>query len=481
MRRFDAPLLPSPPRGEEGPIAQQWDGEGALPQAKPLQHLAGVDAPSPSRALRGPLPLHAGERGKTSRRAVLVGATAIIAMPFIARAQTSARVVVVGGGFGGASAARALRHYEPSLEVTLVEPNPIFTACPFSNSVIAGLREIDAQRFGYDAVAADGIRFVEASATAVDGPAKRVTLSSGETFDYDRLILSPGIDISWNGLPGYDEKAAERMPHAWKAGEQTLLLRRQLEAMPDGGTVVMSAPANPFRCPPGPYERASLIAWYLKTKKPKSKLIVLDAKDAFSKQRLFTDAWKQLYPGLLEWVSLSNGGKVTAVDPAAMTLTTDFATHKADVANVIPPQRAAKIAEAAGVADRTGWCPIDPVTFESKLQPAIHVIGDASIAGAMPKSAFSANAQAKVCAAAVVKLLAGAAPAEPRLLNTCYSLVEPGYGISVAGVYKPTNGQLADIDGAGGTSPPDAPHEVRALEAEFADAWFKTITTEAFG
>jgi sulfide dehydrogenase [flavocytochrome c] flavoprotein subunit len=416
-----------------------------------------------------------------SRRAVLAGTAAAIAMPHVARAQGAARVLVVGGGFGGASAARALRRYAPLIEVTLVEPSPVFTACPFSNAVVAGLREIEAQRFGYDWATKESVKLVQASATAVDPAAKRVTTADGQSLGYDRLILSPGIDIQWDGLPGYDEKAAELMPHAWKAGEQTLLLRRQLEAMPDGGTVVMSAPANPFRCPPGPYERASLIAWYLKTKKPGSKLIVLDAKDQFSKQRLFTDAWKQLYPGLLEWVSLSNGGKVNSVDPSNKTFVTDFQSYKADVGNVIPPQRAARIAELAGVTDRTGWCPIDPVSFESKLQPGIHVIGDACIAGAMPKSAFSANAQAKACAEAVVKLLAGAAPPEPRLLNTCYSLVEPGYGISIAGVYKPTNGQLADIEGAGGTSPPDAPAEFRAAEAEYADAWFKTITAEAFG
>ena len=243
------------------------------------------------------------------------------------------------------------------------------------------------------------------------------------------------------------------MPHAWKAGEQTVLLRRQLEAMADGGTVVISAPANPFRCPPGPYERASLIAYYLKTAKPRSKLIVLDAKDSFSKQRLFQAAWQQLYPGLIEWVSLSNGGKVTSVDPASRTLVTDFASYKADVANVIPPQRAGHIAEVAGVSDATGWCPIDPITFESRLQPGIHVIGDAAIAGAMPKSAFAANAQAKVCAAAVAALLNDEPPSPPKLINTCYSLVAPDYGISIAGVYHPVDGQLVDVQGAGGVSP----------------------------
>jgi NADPH-dependent 2,4-dienoyl-CoA reductase/sulfur reductase-like enzyme len=270
------------------------------------------------------------------------------------------------------------------------------------------------------------------------------------------------------------------MPHAWKAGGQTLHLRTQLDSMPDGGTVAMSVPANPFRCPPGPYERASLIAYFLKTKKPKSKLLVLDAKDAFSKQRLFQNAWKELYPNL-EWVSLSNGGKVTSVDVGAMTLVTDFGRHKADVANVIPPQKAGRIAEVAGVTDRSGWCPIDPVSFESKLQANIHVVGDATIAGAMPKSAFSANAQAKVCAAAVVKLLAGQKPDEPKLANTCYSLVAPDYGISIAGVYRPADGQLKDVEGAGGVSPINAPPAFRAQEAKFADGWFDTITTEVFG
>jgi NADPH-dependent 2,4-dienoyl-CoA reductase/sulfur reductase-like enzyme len=250
--------------------------------------------------------------------------------------------------------------------------------------------------------------------------------------------------------------------------------------MEDGGTVVMSAPANPFRCPPGPYERASLIAYYLKTKKPKSKLIILDAKDAFSKQRLFQNAWKALYPNL-EWVSLSSGGKVTSVDVGAMTLVTDFGRHKADVANVIPPQKAARIAEMAGVADRTGWCPIDPATFESKLQPNVHVVGDASIAGAMPKSAFSANAQAKVCAAAVAKLLAGGSPDEPKLINTCYSLVAPDYGISIVGVYRPADGQIREVEGSAGVSALDAPSSTRALEATFANDWFKTITNEVFG
>ncbi len=391
------------------------------------------------------------------------------------------RVVVIGGGFAGATCARMLKRFDPRLSVTLVEENPTFTACPFSNEVIAGLRDLRLQQFNYEQLAEMGVALVLLRAAAVDSQARVVTLADGTRLSYDRLVVAPGIDVRWDGLPGYSEAAAERMPHAWKAGAQTMLLRRQLEAMEDGGLVVISAPANPYRCPPGPYERASLIAHYLKTKKPRSKLILLDAKDAFSKQKLFQNAWKELYPGLLEWVPLSSGGKVTSVDPAALTLATDFQAYKPAVANVIPPQKAGHIAELAGVADRSGWCPIDPVTFESALQPNIHVIGDAAIAGAMPKSAFAANAEAKVCAAAVAALLAGNAPATPKLINACYSLVAPDYGISVAGVYQPANGQLVEVAGSAGVSPLDAPAATRAAEAKIADGWFRTLTAEVFG
>ncbi|MFL4986012.1 MAG: FCSD flavin-binding domain-containing protein [Xanthobacteraceae bacterium] len=422
---------------------------------------------------------------RITRRDLLASSVAVAAsaalMPRPAIAQAEPHVVVVGGGFAGASVARALKQLDRRIPVTLVEASRAFTACPFSNGVIAGMRDLSAQQFSYEKVVADGVVLAPGTANLVDAQARSLIVGDGVRLRYDRLVLAPGIDIRWDALPGYDEAAAERMPHAWKAGEQTLLLRRQLEAMEDGGLVVISAPANPFRCPPGPYERASLIAHYLKTKKPRSKLIVLDAKDAFSKQRLFQNAWKELYPGLLEWVSLSSGGKVTAVEPATNALVTDFGRHEAKVANVIPPQKAGRIAELAGVADRTGWCPIDPVTFESKLVPNIHVVGDATIAGGMPKSAFTANAQAKVCAAAVAKLLRGEAPAEPKLINTCYSLVAPDYGIHVAGVYRPVNGVLTEVEGSGGVSKVDAPRDVRAIEATFADSWFKTITSEVFG
>ena len=415
-----------------------------------------------------------------SRRQFLsssAAAGALLSVP--ALAQGSGRVVVIGGGFAGATCARFVKRLNPNLAVTLVETSRTFTACPFSNEVIVGLRDINAQEFGYDQFAAgSGVTIAFATATAVDPQKRTVTLDNGTQLDYDRLIVAPGIDLRWDALTGYTEASAERMPHAWKAGPQTQLLRSQLEAMDDGGTVLISAPANPFRCPPGPYERASLIAYHLKTKKPKSKIIVLDAKDAFSKQGLFQNAWKELYPNL-EWVGLSKGGKVNSVDVGEMTLITDFERYKGDVVNVIPPQKAGRIADLAGVTNNTGWCPINPETFESTLQSNIHVIGDATIAGAMPKSAFTANAQAKVCAAAAVKLLAGEKPDEPRLINTCYSLVAPDYGISVANLYRPKDGVL--VDAGGGVSPLNASADFRAQEAAFANGWFKTITAEVFG
>jgi NADPH-dependent 2,4-dienoyl-CoA reductase/sulfur reductase-like enzyme len=416
-----------------------------------------------------------------TRRTVVAGLAAAAALPAAPALAQGARpkAVVVGGGFGGATCARAL--HRMGVAVTLVEPSETYVSCPMSNAVIAGLRDPEAQRFGYEALRREGIAVVHRAATSVDPGARRVALAAGESLPFDRLVLSPGIDLHFDALPGYDEAAADRMPHAWKAGPQTSLLRRQLQALPDGGVVVMTIPANPYRCPPGPYERASLIAHYLKTSRPRSKLIVLDAKDQFSKQRLFEAAWGELYPGLLEYVPLSGGGRAVSVEPEILSVETEFGAHRGDVVNVIPPQRAGRIALQAGVADRTGWCPVDPTTFESRLVPGIHVIGDAAIMGAMPKSAFAANAQGKACAAAVASLLRGESPPPLKLINTCYSLVAPGYGISVAGVYHPSEGRLVEVEGSGGTSPLDAPPAARALEADYAAAWFDVTAAEVFG
>ena len=418
---------------------------------------------------------------RASRRGFLEGAAAAL-LPLPAIAQGAApKVVVVGGGFGGATMARFLKRASSKIDVTLVTDAPTFTACPFSNHVIIGLREMAAQQFGYAQITAEGVTLAASAAGGVDATKRTVTLANGSTLAYDRLVMAPGIEIDWKGLKGYDEPASEIMPHAWKAGEQTLLLRRQLESMEDGGKVVMSSPATPVRCPTAIYERASLIAWYLRARKPKSKLIILDAKDTFSQQRNFQNAWKELYPDHLEWVSLSQGGGVSSVQVPTKTFVTDFDNFDADVANPIPPQKAAAIAQSTGLADRTGWCPVEPLSFESQLIPNIHVIGDAAMTGAMPKAAFAANAQAKVCAVAIAALLRGEKPAEPRLINTCYSLVTPDYGISFAEVFKPANGMLVDVEGAAGSSATNAPAGVRAREARYAEGWFKAITAETFG
>ncbi|OPY95399.1 cytochrome C [Bradyrhizobium sacchari] len=418
----------------------------------------------------------------TRRNAVLgiaVAATSL-ALPSILHAQSAGRIIVVGGGFGGAACARALKRTDAKLQVTLIEPNQLFTACPFSNEVIAGLRDIEVQHFGYDRLAAEDITVVAQAATRIEPQQRSVTTADGVTLGYDRLVLSPGIDFHAEALPGYDDAASEKMPHAWKAGAQTLLLRKQLEAMAEGGTVAIAIPANPSRCPPAPYERASLIAHYLKTKKPRSKVLVLDAKDNFSQQRLFEQAWKELYGDMIERISLSQGGRVTSVDPATRTIITEFGNYTPDVANVIPPQRAGRIAEIAGAADHTGWCPIDPVTFESKLVPNIHVIGDACLGGGIPKSAAAASAQAKACASAIIGLLAGRTPEAPRLTGVCYNTVAPGYGFSLAGNYQSRGDIFAEVEG-GTTSPVDAPRELRAREAAEAERWFQTITADTFG
>lgn len=402
-------------------------------------------------------------------------------LPLNAMSQTRARIVIVGGGFGGASAAQLLIKLLPSAKITLIEANATYTACPFSNLVLGTERPIEAQQFSYDALKSAGVEVVIGRALDVDGASQTVTLGDGSSVAYDRLILSPGIDMRWGALDGYDEAAAERIPHAWKAGPQTVLLRNKLIALEDGDNVIMTVPPAPYRCPPGPYERASMIAHYLQQNKPSSKLIVLDAKDRFSKMALFQEAWAEHYPDHLEWRGATDDGAVTRVDAEQSTVYTDFDELSAPVINVIPPQKAGAIADAAGVTDATGWCPIDPISFESQLQQNIHVIGDATIAAPMPKSAFSANLQAKVCAIAVSQLVSDISPEPTVLANTCYSYTTPDEAISIAGVYTNRNGALESISGAGGVSPMAADKSIREAEATQAAHWFKTITSEAFG
>ena len=293
-------------------------------------------------------------------------------------------------------------------------------------------------------------------------------------------MVSPGVDFRYDKIEGYSAEVAEQIPHAWKAGPQTLTLRKQLLAMKDGGVCYIVAPPNPFRCPPGPYERAAQIASYFKHHKPKSKVVILDAKDNFSKQGLFMQGYKKFYDGMVEWVSGAAGGIIEGVDPASNTLIGQVDEYKGDVLNIIPPQKAGKIAQIAELVDASGWCPVDQKTFESSIHKDIYVIGDSCIAGKMPKSGYAANSQGKVCAAAIVATLNGEEPGEPSYVNTCYSLITKDWGISVAAVYQLVDGQIVGVEGAGGLSPLDAKPEVRAVEAQYARSWFKNITADMF-
>lgn len=407
--------------------------------------------------------------------------TLLLNVPAYARSKSAAaNVVVVGGGFGGATAARYLKQNNPNLNVTLVEPAEIFYTCPFSNLYLAGLRTFEQQGHSFDDLRALGVNVIHDYATAVDASTKQVTLGQEGKLSYDKLLLSPGVDLHWDALEGYDEAASLLAPHAWKGGAQTKLLKQQLEAMPDGGTFIMVAPENPFRCPPGPYERASMVAHYFKNHKPNSKILILDAKDAFSKQALFQEGWQQQYGDMIEWVPLSQDGKVARVDAAQLSVETEFGeTHKADVLNVIPPQKAGEIAHQAGAADASGWVPINPQTFESLLVPDIYVVGDATIASPMPKSGFSANAQAKVAANAIVNALAGKASAEPFFANTCYSLIAPEHGISVAHLYRMDNDKL--VEASGGVSPLGAKADFRKREAQYGADWYEAISQDIWG
>ena len=391
------------------------------------------------------------------------------------------RVVVVGGGFGGATAAKYLKRYDPNLDVTLIEAEPTHFTCPFSNTVLTGMNDISYIERKFDKLTSMyGVKVFTDTVVAIDPVTKVVKTAGGKTFEYDRLIVSPGIDFKWNAIEGYDAAAAEIMPHAWKAGSQTLLLKKQLEAMPNGGLVVIAPPGNPFRCPPGPYERASLIAGYLKRNKPKSKLLILDAKDAFAKDKLFKEGWEKMYDDIIEWVPAAKNGKVTKVNAKDGTVETDFEKFKPAVANIIPPQSAGQIAISAGLADKSGFCPVDPNTFESTLAKNVHVIGDAAIAGDMPKSGYSASSQAKVCAAAIIALLKGEKPLPLSAINTCYSLVAPDYGISVAAVFAVKDGKIASVPGSGGVSPLGANYQFRKKEADFAVGWYQSICQDSW-
>lgn len=424
------------------------------------------------------------KRRRQILKAMAAAGMSVAASPLLADCKClgGGRVVIVGGGFGGATCAKYLRRLNPKIEVLLVEPNKQYATCPFSNLVLGGMESMDDLVYGYETLESEhGVRVIHDSAIGIDTDIQVIKLANGSWLTYDRAVFSPGISFIWNAPAGYTEEVAEHMPHAWKAGRQTEILRDQLRAMPDGGVVGISVPPKPFRCPPGPYERACMIAHYLKRHKPRSKILILDGNETFSKQDVFEEAWATLYPGMIERIGVSGYGGVTRVDPVTNTLYTETGSHRVDVANVIPSQQAGRIALDIGLANNEGWCPIRPETFESALVPKVHVIGDASVAYPIPKSASAANSEAKLCALAITALLADETPPPASFHNTCYSIAAPDYGFSVNGIYDVRDGKINAIDKAGGVSPLAAPRTVRAKEAEYAHGWYASITAEAFG
>lgn len=397
-----------------------------------------------------------------------------------ARSASRARVVVIGGGIAGATVAKYLATSSAKPEVTLVEPKQRYTTCFFSNLYLAGIRSLESLIHGYEALAAGyGIKVVHDAAAAIDPVAKTVALAGGGKLFYDRAVVAPGIAFKYGAIEGYDEAATQIIPHAWNAGPQTQLLRSQLESMQDGGVFVIVAPPDPFRCPPGPYERASLVAYYFKQFKPRSKILILDAKDTFFEQDLFEDGWNRHYPGMIEWLPAQFTGGIKSVDVKTRTIKTGGETFSASVANVIPPQVAGELAQRAGLTDQTGWCAVDPITFESKLHSAIHVIGDATNAGDMPKSAFVANSQAKACAFAIASALTGSEETTPHLFNTCFTFLAPNDAVSDAINMKPSGGSIKITDIF--FSQVGESDEARRQAAYEANGWYAAFTHDVFG
>ena len=403
-----------------------------------------------------------------------VGAT----LPGCASAPQSARpigrVIVIGAGFGGATTAKYLRTWsEGTIEVFLVERNAEFVSCPISNLVLAGNRQMSDITHGYQNLRNHGIQLIRDEVTAIDADKKRIRLRRIEDLPYDRLVVSPGVDMMFDQVEGYNEAAQKTILHAWKAGPDTLALRRQLEAMPNGGVYLLSIPKAPYRCPPGPYERACQVAHYFRTSKPRSKVLILDAnEDVVSKAGLFKAAWRDLYGGIIEY---RNNNEVKAVDAAAKTVRTDFDTIKGDVLNVLPPMRAGDIAQAGKlITANNRWCGVDWLTMESSAAKGIHVLGDATLsAPAMPKSGHMANQHGKLAAAAIIDLMNGRAPnPQPVINNTCYSYVSDREVIHVASVHRYDAAQktLAPVQGSGGVSA-----QRSELEGQYASAWATNI------
>jgi sulfide dehydrogenase [flavocytochrome c] flavoprotein subunit len=390
--------------------------------------------------------------------------------------RTKANVVVVGGGFAGAACAVSLRRLNPALDVTLIDPDAPYVTCPMSNSVLVGLRDLKSISVSRSGLERAGVKYIRGRVCALDTDSRRARISGGAAIGYDRLVMAPGIRFLWERLPGYGDIAARVMPHAWQGGAQTEILAAQLRALRSGGVVAISVPSGPMRCPPGPFERASLMAGYLQQRNPRAKVLIFDANNHFPKQDVFTEAWRSLYPGMIEWIPVLEGGAVIRVDPDTMTLYTSQGAQRVEVANIIPPQAPGLLAVQAGLASDHGWCPIKPETFESTAVADVHVIGDACIADPMPKAASSATAQATQCALSIVASLAGQEPPEPRFESVCYSRLAPDSALSIHGRYRLADSAIRQITGL---EDPGAGRSTQ--EARNADDWYSRIVRDSFG
>ncbi|SMR71799.1 cytochrome-dependent sulfide dehydrogenase (flavoprotein) [Aliiroseovarius halocynthiae] len=423
---------------------------------------------------------------KINRRLFMGGAAAgaaatTLSAPMVhAAGHGKPKVVVIGGGAGGATAARYIaKDSKGEIEVTLVEPTRSYYTCFFSNLYMAGFRELGSIAHSYGKLAAEyGINVVHDWAVGIDREARTVSLAGGGTLSYDRLVLSPGIDFIDGAVEGWDISHQNAMPHAYKAGSQSELLKAQVEAMPEGGTFAMVAPPNPFRCPPGPYERISMIAHILKDKNPTAKIIIADPKPKFSKMALFQEGWGKHYDGMIDWVGPDFGGDNVSVNPHDMTLTIDGEVTKVDVCNVIPAMKAGKICDMAGITDGN-WAPVNPHTMQSRVDENIHVLGDASSQGDMPKSGFAANSQAKVAAMAVRSALTGSKLFPAKFTNTCWSLIDTDDGVKVGASYEATDEKIAKVDGFISQTGEDA--ELRKATYEESIGWYAGITSDMFG
>lgn len=405
------------------------------------------------------------------------------ATPLLAVARPKARVIVIGAGFGGATFAKTLRALSPHTDILLIDARTHWCTGPFTNLAVTGLRSIDSiRRSTIDIGRAHGVRTLVDEVMAIDPITKRVRIASGQQLHADRIVLSPGIAMRWGVIEGLTPALSGAMPHAWTGDAQVQALRDRIDALADGSTVLIAAPPNPYRCPPGPYERASLIAEHLlATDRKRCKILIADAKDDFTKRPLFLAEWDERYGGMIEWIPRAKGGEVVRVDPSSGEVwlrdqPNSIGTH---LASIVPPQQAAAIAGSADLVDESGWCPVHPQTFESTRHAGIHVLGDAAIAAPMPKSAFAANSQAKLAASAIAAALAGRQPPDARMINTCYSMVAHDAAISVSGFYSAASGRIAIV--SEGVSPLNPPDGLRQREAAQAHDWYDSISTDSFG